>query len=353
MRTDDDGDNDTASDEDFVPEAQAVEDDDDDVSSSSADEAGGTVAKKQGSQRVRKHVDIDLDSGDEATIQELKKKKRRRHKNANPEEAQEDEDLISDEDGGEGGFVRTRAQRRTEKIERKALASTKGATLDVDAAWTRLAAIPVGRVHDTSTQDPENEEDYITIKRTTKFAGEVTTEEKRVLKSSKEAKIWLDEQETAKKKDIGKENDAPAEPESAIEAEDDDATGKTSRLPLRRPLKRPLKWDPNPTGEVKGLPPNLQLRWPRDKLLPNIPTEVVIGAVNHRALPKLPAAAKLNTVQKSKYDWASYVDKNKLAEELDEYGRSKESYAGRTDFLNRLEQRQEEGRLKAKSKAAG
>jgi hypothetical protein len=36
------------------------------------------------------------------------------------------------------------------------------------------------------------------------------------------------------------------------------------------------------------------------------------------------------------------VDKEGIAEELDEYGKSKQSYMGRTEFLNRTETRRED-----------
>lgn len=340
---------DASSDEDFNPETQAAE-----VESSSSDDeeaAKGAKAPQTGTKRRRDDdtVDAGLDSGDEATIQELKKRKRRKAKGkATDEDAA---DYISDDEGGEGGFVRTRAQRAVEKVERRALASTIGATIDVDDVWSRLSAIPIGRIPE-EVAPTENADDYVTIKRTTRFAGQVSTEEKRVLKSSQEARIWLEEQEaeTAKKKKKDKENEAPAD----AEMQDGDASAtedgeKALKMPLRRPLKRPLRWDPNPIGEVKGLPPNLQLRWPRDKAAPSAAQAVQAptGPAHRMLPPPVPGAAKLNTVQKSKYDWASYVDKNKLAEELDEHAKSKQSYAGRTDFLNRLESRKEEQRLQA------
>jgi hypothetical protein len=340
---------DSVSDEDFNPDVQAAEEE----SSSSDDEAAPTTlgtAKKRGIKRAGDELDADLDSGDEATIKERNKRKKRKGKGADDEDAA---DFLSDDEGGDGSFVRTRAQRRTEKVECKTLASTRGATVDVDLVWSRLSAIPIGRPPELEVKPEENEDDYITIKRTTKFAGQTTTEEKRVLKSSKEAKIWLEELEAAKRKTAkDKENEAPEVQTREQDAESGE-TSKIPKMPLRRPLKRPLKWEPNPTGEVKGLPPNLQLRWPRDKLAPATIAMPPLPIPNHRALPAVPTTTKLNTVQKSKYDWASYVDKNKLAEELDEYGRSKESYAGRTEFLTRLEHRKEEERLNARTKAAG
>ncbi|KIW04764.1 uncharacterized protein PV09_03955 [Verruconis gallopava] len=343
----------SASDEDFNPDAvSAVED-----SSSDEDAAEGrTVAnssRRQGTKRSREKIEIgaELDSGDEATIRERKRRQRRKGK-VDETEQSEDSTNVSSDDGGEGGFVRTRAQRRAGKIERRALASTKGATVDVDAMWARLSSMPVGRAPEPESISAEGEDDYVVIKRTTKFAGQITTEERRVLKSSKEARVWFEEQETAqRRKEPEKENKAP-DAQPGNQQDIDEPSQAAPSMPLRRPLKRPFRWDPNPTGEVKGLPANLQLRWPRGRLPAATATADPndTNIASHRALPKLPAAAKLNTVQKSKYDWATYVDENKLAEELDEYSRSKESYAGRTDFLNRLEQKREENRLAARSK---
>jgi hypothetical protein len=228
--------------------------------------------------------------------------------------------------------------------ERRPLARTDGATVDVDALWRKLSSIPIGRPAEQKVA--ENPDDYIIIKRTTKFAGEVTTEERRVLKSSAEARVYLAEQEAKRKRQS--ENDA-AEAEKIEKDVGEETSNEPAPPPLRRPLKRPSRFEPNPLGEVKGLPPHLQLKWPRNKITaPKITNEN--GIVNHRALPALDPAAKLNTVQKSKYDWASYVDKTGIAEELDEYGKSKQSYAGRTELLNRLESQRETERLQAKAK---
>ncbi|QDS77603.1 hypothetical protein FKW77_001969 [Venturia effusa] len=330
---------DSSDDEDFNPDAQPVEAE----SSSSEDETETAKPDAKGEKAKRKRnddeVDAELASGDEGIIQQRKSK---RHKKGG------DEEFLSDDEGGEAGFIKTRAQRRTEQQERRPLTQIGNATVDVDAIWARLAAIPVGRPPEPLESKPvQNEEDYITIHRTTKFAGQVTTEERQVLKTSQEARVYLAEQE-ANKKQQQKEREAElAHADGKVE------TDSPAHPPLRRPLFRKSRFEPNPTGEVKALPPHLQLRWPRDKL----PTRMVPGhdenvSLNPRALPPLTPAAKLNTVQKSKYDWAGYVDKAGIAEELDQYGKSKQSYAERTGFLNRLEGRKEEERLAAKRKVA-
>lgn len=235
--------------------------------------------------------------------------------------------------------------------ERRPLTQIGNATADVNSIWARLAALPVGRPPEPlEPKTTEKEEDFITIHRTTKFAGQVTTEERRVLKTSQEAKVYLAEQE-ASKREQQKEQDA-----ELAEANGENEEGRSdgpALPPLRRPLFRKSRFEPNPAGEVKALPPHLQLRWPRGKLNAENTTGIDENASSDpRALPALAPAAKLNTVQKSKYDWAGYVDKAGIAEELDQYGKSKQSYAERTGFLNRLEGRKEEERLAAKRKVA-
>jgi hypothetical protein len=100
---------DTASDEDFNPDAAPQDED----SSSSEDEAAPTTSQARRSKGKRSRNDYDainteLDSGDEATIQERRQSKRRK--------GGSDADFSSDDDGGDGGFVRTRAQRRNEWV---------------------------------------------------------------------------------------------------------------------------------------------------------------------------------------------------------------------------------------------
>ena len=99
---------DTASDEDFNPDAAPQ----DEGESSSEDEAapGTSQARKPKGKRQRDDdtIDAELDSGDEATIQERRYNKRRK--------GGSDVDFSSDDEACQGGFVRTRAQRRNEWV---------------------------------------------------------------------------------------------------------------------------------------------------------------------------------------------------------------------------------------------
>ena len=99
---DDEEEYDENADEDFNPES-AVQDED--VSSSSDDEAANTVAKPTKKTTKRKaDVDEELDSGDEATIQDRRRKKRK------------SKDADAEDSGGEGGLIKTRAQRIAEYV---------------------------------------------------------------------------------------------------------------------------------------------------------------------------------------------------------------------------------------------
>ncbi|KAF2663867.1 BCNT-domain-containing protein [Microthyrium microscopicum] len=267
-----------------------------------------------------------FDSGDEETITEGTGKKKRKVVI----------EIDENEEGGEGGWVKTRSQRMLEEKEERPLASTVGATINVDDVWQRLASLPIGRVEEEGATEEQadqimDDDDYITIKRTTRFAGEVETEEKRVHKHSAEAKLYLEEQEEIKKK-------AKADEESRAEE------SSSEKPSLRRPLRRPSRFEPNLLGEVRTLPPHLQLRWPRNKVLSSTKSG------NARMPPPPKPGTKLNTVDKSRHDWAGYVDKAGIAEELDVYGKSKQSYLGRKDFLNRAEYRLEDERRDARQK---
>ncbi|KAF2222530.1 bucentaur or craniofacial development-domain-containing protein [Elsinoe ampelina] len=309
-------------DEDFNPEtADAGEED---VSSSSdEDESATTVAKTAKAVRKRKPaVEEELDSGDEATIQERRRKKRKSG------------DKQEDDSGGEGGLVKTRAQRRAEKEERREFRRTnKGpVTIDVDSLWASLSAAPVGRtsklieeIDETGLAGTEardqtrdeaavDENELITIKHSYTFAGQTVTEEKQVHRDSAEARLYLSNQE-----------EKPQEATARKHSEDG--------VIMRKPLKRASRFEPNPTGEVKGVPLHKQrLR---------TPSRADVLAQQQRLEDEAKAsggkAQRLNTVQKSKLDWVSHVDAEGFKDELDEYGRSKQGYMDKMDFLQNVQ----------------
>ncbi|KAK7517868.1 bucentaur or craniofacial development-domain-containing protein [Phyllosticta citriasiana] len=360
----------SASDEEFNPETVVAAEES--SSSDSDDESNARATKrKTKTKRKRNAPDGDeLDSGDEATITAARKKRRAGKKEASGE----DEDLhLSDADGGEGGLVKTRAQRRNEHKERRPLAGVEGATADIDAIWSKLASEPVAKPPEPSPPGPPangdlqqplgttvpatapEDEETITIKRTYDFAGDRITEERQVPKNSAEARL---------EPSPGSSDSATPPPDGSPVAASDAAKPK-----IRRPLRRPSRFDPNPAGEVKGLPPDKQLTWANRRRLLD-PTLAALSPIPLASADKrdgttpaegaavaggrrLDKAQKLNTVDKSRLDWAGYVDREGIADELDEYGRAKEGYLGRMDFLNRVDERRDADRRAAKMKGVG
>lgn len=225
--------------------------------------------------------------------------------------------------------------------ERKPLAKIDGATVDVDALWERMNApdSDLGlqpsqtgydnqpspepdRTADVDMQDqiaheseetPRNaqyEPQMVKIKRTYKFAGEMITEEKIVPKDSAEAKAFLSSGENVEL------------------AEVDAVAAANAARNLRRPLRKISRFDPNPNGTIKK-------SW--EKQTPAVGTESASGP-------------KINTVEKSRLDWAQYVDQAGIKDELRTHSKAKEGYIGRMDFLGRMEARREEEARQARLK---
>lgn len=158
-------------------------------------------------------------------------------------------------------------------------------------------------------------EEMIKIKRTYKFAGEVITEEKLVPKDSAEAKLYLSQSK-----------DKPVD-----DAEAEDAASKNSGLKLRRPLRKYSRFDPNPPDAIKK-------SWEKQ------PTAAEADSNKQVKGPKL------NTVEKSRLDWAEYVDQAGIKDELNVHSKAKEGYLGRMEFLSRVDAKQEEERRRIRLK---
>ena len=154
---------------------------------------------------------------------------------------------------------------------------------------------------DTGDQPPKDADtDMIQIKRTYNFAGKVHTEEKLVARDSAEAKLYL-ESEGAKGLDAS---------------------------PPKRATRKAFRsaFEPITDSSAKR-------------------TDLNLGLAARLMASKEAEAKKLNTVEKSRMDWAGYVDKAGIKDELKLAGKSKHSYAARQDFLARSEAiRNEESR---------
>ena len=308
--TDPEDEYDSSADEDYNPEsAEARQVDKSSSSSEDEAETRDPTSKRLKKQRDDQNQDHNIEnSGDDATIEKGRRKKRRID--------------FEEEDGGEGGLVQTRAQKLAGKSEKRAAVENGTSTLDVDALWIQMSggpgtlqenavasfdddkskltkasgtepgSISAGsynkKVPQTSSQAVEP---MVTIRRKIEFAGQVTEEERRVPASSAEAKLYQQEQER-----------------SNVNATTLSTRGGKS---LRRPTKRKSAFD--------------QAHQEKDDAT------------------KTASGKKLNTLEKSKLDWAAQVDKDGIAQELTQQSKGKADYLDRMDFLSRMDEKQSNG----------
>lgn len=214
------------------------------------------------------------------------------------------------------------------KEERKYAISTAPVTVDVDALWAQmLAGEPAvesaeeketdnqaagdgqqSKPDDKSTPNGATTDDgpsaMIRIKRTYNFAGRVHTEEKLVARDSAEAKLYLASQ---------------------------DEEVPTDNVPTKRVTKKAFRSAFEPLTDLAPQRADLNL-----------------GMAARMKAGRDAQAKKLNTVEKSRMDWAGYVDKEGIKDELELAGKSKESYAARQDFLARSEAIREEDSRRAR-----
>lgn len=158
----------------------------------------------------------------------------------------------------------------------------------------------------------------IKIKRTYKFAGKVHTEERVVARDSAEARLYLASHPEA------------AEADAAADAQEEEEQDKEKKRMPRKAFRSIFE-------------PVLSLG---DQQSPQRTDLNLAIAVRLRAREEAEAAAakakKLNTVEKSRMDWAGFVDKEGIKDELALAGRAKGSFADRQDFLARSEAKREE-----------
>lgn len=165
----------------------------------------------------------------------------------------------------------------------------------------------------------------IKIKRTYNFAGKVHTEEKIVARDSAEARLYLASHPEA---DAAAAAAADGQEEEDGEGQDGKEKKRMPRKAFRSLFEPVLSLGDQPSTQRTDL--NLAI------------------AVRLRAREEAAAAAaadkarKLNTVEKSRMDWAGFVDKEGIKDELVLAGRAKGSFADRQDFLARSEARREE-----------
>lgn len=243
------------------------------------------------------------------------------------------------------------------KVEKKPLLDTSKATIDVDAVFSAMMSgnpppIPTPPPNSTeapplpspsalsptpkrntllaqeSRKDPrspstlsDGPDSMIMIKRTYTFAGKVHTEQKLVPRNSAEAKLYL-----SSLPDPSNAPQGPAEEETP-----------SPFIKPKRPVKKARRsiFEPIPADG-----------WPKrhDLFLGERREESGVG------LTRLVGGKekKLNTVEKSAMDWAGFVDKEGIKDELDAAGKSKGAYKARQEFLVRIERKKVEDERRAR-----
>lgn len=207
--------------------------------------------------------------------------------------------------------------------------------MDVDSLWASMTSAPlkpktiIAPIQDDSIteeaqipsalQPVDDEPEMITIERTYNFAGKVHSETKVVSRHSAEAKLYLSSRSSNEK-----------DKTVSIEATADD--GPT--VQLRRPKARRSVFEPI----TEATPQRTDLRF---KVASYIPKVIDKAAAN---------AKKLNTVEKSKMDWAGFVDKEGIKDDLETAAKAKGTYLDNQDFLSRAEYRREEESRQARMK---
>lgn len=202
-------------------------------------------------------------------------------------------------------------------------------TVDVDALWASMTAEPVVPTKQQHQAKPQGENgdgsmatgdsgllnaqatagkdgdpsEMIKIKRTYNFAGKVHTEEKLVQRDSAEARLYL---------------------ASQGEKADGDGTAAADDQPDKRMPRKAFRSAFEPVAAEQGQRADLNL------------------GMAMRLQARQDKAKKLNTVEKSRMDWAGFVDKEGIKDELALAGRAKGAFADRQDFLARSEARREE-----------
>ncbi|KAL3229098.1 SWR1-complex protein 5 [Nakaseomyces bracarensis] len=238
-----------------------------------------------------KRVDVDNDSDGEAVVDDDEQGVRVNYSNIESES---------------GGLVKTRRARELEEINNRknkyeGLASS--VSQRANELWAQLKLEADGRLATNSNgsvlaeSKPEEivtGEEMITIERTYKFAGETIREKKTVPISSAEAVEYLN---NLKFQTESKKETAPSQEQQAIKEQNRTKNDtEVDRTKLRRPLKRP---------------PILE--------------QIISGSLK----------PKLSTLEKSKLDWATYVDKEGINDELNAH--NKDGYLAKQDFLNKVD----------------
>ncbi|OWB57588.1 hypothetical protein B5S28_g3544 [[Candida] boidinii] len=312
---DDNDDDDESEDEDYDPTKENDNENEDDEISKSTNNNSNLKKKPTGKKGTDEYIDdAELDN-------EIKNAKY---------------DKI---DTGVGGLIKTRRQRELEqndpnfqkrhkKHHHHHTSSTKS-NLDINAIWNELNSkdakietiIPV--INETNKTNNINESlnsgnkssniepEKVKIERVYEFAGEIIKEEKWVDANSQEAKAHFNSIKM-------NENNKPVN--TTLKNNVNNNTPTLTTASSTGSSKSPSK-----PVNINSLPPPGFVKRPPRRKRASLIGDVINGKSN----------AKLSTLEKSRLDWASYVDKQKISEEL--RNANKGGYLETQDFLARVD----------------
>lgn len=200
-------------------------------------------------------------------------------------------------ESAEGGLIKTRTQRALEEQQAKQYKTVSGvkSNVDIDDVWKNLQAqskerlkYRYGSSSPSPSQTPQqlNSNEKIKIKRKYEFAGEIVVEDKWVDRESAEAREYL--------------NSIKNNPNEKVETQEG---------------------DDKPEQKSNDVGKKLRIKRKRPPLLEGI----ISGAIK----------PKFNTLEKSKLDFAQFVDKEGIDDELRQH--NKNGYLEKQDFLSRVE----------------
>ena len=200
---------------------------------------------------------------------------------------------------------------------------------DTNASQAQQATPKKQQIHESSPEqntfranasDQSGGDDMIMIQRTYNFAGKVHVEEKLVRRDSAEARLWLQSHPSGK------------HPQQLSDL-----------LSMTKPLRSPKKARRSVFEPItEPLPQRKDLRFGMNSIARDGAGAGANAGVH---------AKKLNTVEKSKMDWAGFVDKEGIKDELETAGKSKGAYLDQREFLARVEEKRGEEARQARMKA--
>ncbi|KAK9472299.1 bucentaur or craniofacial development-domain-containing protein [Dipodascopsis tothii] len=201
---------------------------------------------------------------------------------------------------GDPDRILTRAQRAAGEGAKRPKAHGR-ATIDADALFASMRADSAVRPAAAAADD------YVTIKRTYEFAKQLVTEEKRVPRDSAEAREYLAAQAQGGAASVSGNTSPSGHASAQASAQASAASGSATATA-------------SATASAPRGPPRRK--------------KSSLDALAAKGKP-----TKLNTLEKSKMDWDSFVRQEGIGDDLNKF--NKDGYLHKQDFLSRVAERRD------------